>query len=78
MNNVTRKTEIAPIDGTPVKRMFWSIIGDYNLKTGLCELIDNPLDFWMLGKRRKPLRMLNSLESSASGVSGLAWHLASK
>src|SRR6266702_3682910 len=47
MDTVTRKTEIGPIDGTPIKRMFWSIISDYNLKTALCELVDNPLDIWM-------------------------------
>jgi hypothetical protein len=43
---VDRKTEIAPIDGTPVKRMILSIISDYDLKTGLCELVDNSLDQW--------------------------------
>src|SRR5690348_17101773 len=35
---VTKKTEIGPVDGTPDKRMYWSIISDYGLKTGLCEL----------------------------------------
>src|SRR6266568_1042695 len=44
MDTVTRKTEIGPIDGTPLKRMFWSIISDYDLKTALCELVDNALD----------------------------------
>jgi hypothetical protein len=43
---IDRKTEIAPIDGTPVKRMILSIISDYDLKTGLCELVDNSLDQW--------------------------------
>jgi len=43
---VARKTEIAPVDGTPVKRMFWSIISDYDLRTGLCELVDNAIDPW--------------------------------
>ncbi|SEI21932.1 ATP-binding protein [Tardiphaga sp. OK245] len=47
MAGVFRKTEIEPIDGTPVKRMFWSIISDYNLKTALSELVDNALDVWM-------------------------------
>lgn len=43
---IDRKTEIPPIDGTPVKRMILSIISDYDLKTGLCELIDNAIDQW--------------------------------
>jgi len=47
MTGVLRKTEIEPIDGTPVKRMFWSIISDYNLETALSELVDNALDVWM-------------------------------
>jgi sensor histidine kinase regulating citrate/malate metabolism len=62
MTKVTRKTEITPIDGTPDKRMFWSIISDYDLKTGLCELIDNALDLWMSSKPRLDLRIAISLD----------------
>lgn len=43
---IDRKTEIQSIDGTPVKRIILSIISDYDLKTGLCELIDNAIDQW--------------------------------
>jgi anti-sigma regulatory factor (Ser/Thr protein kinase) len=43
---VTHKTELEVIDGTPEKRFFLSLISDYNLKTGLCELVDNAIDFW--------------------------------
>jgi len=77
MATLTRKTEIAPIDGTPVKRMFWSIIRDYNLKTALCELVDNALDQWKLANRNKPLaisvnldvdRQLISVSDNAGGV----------
>lgn len=57
MASVTHKTEIGPIDGTPLKRMFWSIISDYGLKTGICELIDNALDLWMSGGKRRPLEI---------------------
>ena len=49
--SVIRKSEIEPVDGTPLKRMFWSIISDYNLKTGLCELVDNALDTWLRADR---------------------------
>lgn len=52
MSSVIVKREIGPIDGTPEKRMFWSIISDYDLKTGLCELIDNALDIWLRGEKR--------------------------
>jgi len=75
---VTRKTEIAPVDGTPDKRLFWSIISDYDLRTGLCELIDNALDLWILEQRRRPLtidvlldvdRQLIGVRDNAGGVS---------
>jgi hypothetical protein len=57
MIDVTRKSEVGILDGTPEKRMFWSIISDYDLKTGLCELVDNALDLWMSRGRRQPLRI---------------------
>jgi len=74
---VDRKTEIEPIDGTPNKRMFLSIISDYNLRTGLCELVDNAIDLWMSGDRKNSLgvsidldadRQLISVKDNAGGV----------
>ncbi len=61
MASVDRKTEIAPINGTPVKRMFWSIISDYGLLTGVCELVDNAIDLWNRGERKRPLTVLVDL-----------------
>ena len=43
---VDHKTPIQDVDGTPVKRVILSIIADYDLKTGLCELVDNAIDQW--------------------------------
>jgi hypothetical protein len=77
MATVTKKTEVGPIDGTPDKRMFWSIISDYDLKTGLCELVDNALDPWIIGKEKSPVeidiqldanRQLISVTDNAGGV----------
>jgi hypothetical protein len=77
LSRVSRKTEIEPIDGTPLKRMFWSIISDYDLKTGLCELVDNALDIWLRNERTgKPLieveldanRQLISVADNLGGV----------
>jgi Histidine kinase-, DNA gyrase B-, and HSP90-like ATPase len=62
MAMINRKTEVEPIDGTPVKRMFWSIISDYNLETAICELVDNAIDSWMLDNRKKTLSVSISLE----------------
>ena len=41
------KRESKIVDGTPKKRLFWSIISDYDLNTSICELIDNALDIWL-------------------------------
>jgi len=77
MTTITKKTEVGPLDGTPDKRMFWSIISDYDLKTGLCELVDNAIDCWIIGGKKKSLtiditldhnRQLISVVDDAGGV----------
>jgi hypothetical protein len=77
MPNVDRKTEIAALDATPEKRSFWSIISDYDLKTGVCELVDNAIDIWTISHRKNPLhveikldlpRQLLSITDNAGGV----------
>jgi Histidine kinase-, DNA gyrase B-, and HSP90-like ATPase len=74
---VTTKTQIGPVDGTPDKRMYWSIISDYGLKTGLFELVDNALDRWTIATQSQPLtvditldaaRQLISINDNAGGV----------
>ena len=78
MPAATRKKELKTIDGTPEKRIFLSIISDYDLKTGLNELIDNALDLWTLNKRKRdlridvlldPARQIVSVKDNAGGVS---------
>ncbi|BAV33400.1 histidine kinase [Sulfuricaulis limicola] len=77
MGEVTGKREVVTLDGTPDKRMFWSIISDYDVQTALCELIDNAIDQWMGTKLRAPLavelvldadRQLISVEDNAGGI----------
>jgi Histidine kinase-, DNA gyrase B-, and HSP90-like ATPase len=77
MASVTIKTESGVVDGTPDKRVFWSIISDYGLVTGLCELVDNALDLWTLNGRTGAVtvkinlekdRQLISVEDDAGGV----------
>lgn len=41
MANDFSKREVITLDGTPDKRLYWSIISDYDIQTALCELIDN-------------------------------------
>jgi hypothetical protein len=71
------KRPVQSVDGSPKKRLFWSIISDYDLKTALCELIDNPLDQWLVENKGSPLtigleldvdRKLISVKDNAGGV----------
>jgi len=77
MSLVTQKREAGLLDGTPNKRMYWSIISDYDIKTGLCELIDNAIDLWMATRPRPALmielhldaeRQLIQIKDTAGGV----------
>lgn len=40
------------LDATPEKRIFLSIISEYDLKRSICELIDNSIDLWSKTKKR--------------------------
>ena len=66
---VTIKTEVGQLDGTPVKRMFWSIISDYDLGTGICELIDNAIDLWMLDGQQSNLKIQVTLDTDRQLIS---------
>jgi hypothetical protein len=78
MSHVMYKTEIGSIDGTPEKRTFWSLASDYDIATGICELLDNAIDLWMMQKSRRSLlvqllldsdRQLIVIKDNAGGVS---------
>ena len=69
---------LTTIDGTPKKRLFLSIISDYDLKTGLSELVDNALDFWISNGKKSNLtinivldadRQFIQVRDNAGGVS---------
>jgi hypothetical protein len=81
---VDHKTPIQDVDGTPVKRVILSIIADYDLKTGLCELVDNAIDQWSDRKYSGALtialdldvaRQVISVRDDAGGVSKDDLHL---
>lgn len=71
------KREIKIVNGTPNKRLFWSIMSDYTLKTSICELIDNALDMWLKNGRSTSLsinidldwnRQIIKIQDCAGGV----------
>ncbi len=62
MKPALQKTDVGTLNGTPDKRIYWSIISDYDLKTGVCELVDNAIDQWRINKRRAPLHVAIDLD----------------
>ncbi|MBU0621286.1 MAG: ATP-binding protein [Gammaproteobacteria bacterium] len=69
---MTQKT----LDATPEKRLFLSIISEYDLKRSVCELIDNAIDLWSKTKRADLVININaderqqsiSIEDNAGGI----------
>ncbi|MBC8501195.1 MAG: ATP-binding protein, partial [DPANN group archaeon] len=49
------KKEVGTIKAIPSKRLFLSIIADYDLNRSICELIDNSLDIWIREGKKKHL-----------------------
>jgi hypothetical protein len=56
------KREIKTVNGTPNKRMYWSIISDYSLNTAICELVDNALDIWLKGGQKTHLKIVINVD----------------
>jgi hypothetical protein len=51
------KTVVEQVDATPTKRLFLSIIADYDLTRSVSELIDNALDLWITNGKKQPVRV---------------------
>jgi anti-sigma regulatory factor (Ser/Thr protein kinase) len=57
------KKQIDTLDATPSKRLFQSIIADYDLNKAISELVDNALDIWTKGNRQKAIQIEISLDA---------------
>ncbi len=71
------KIQVRNVNAAPEKRLFWSIISDYNINTAICELIDNALDIWVKAGRKASLdiniildteRQLITIQDTSGGV----------
>jgi Histidine kinase-, DNA gyrase B-, and HSP90-like ATPase len=62
------KKEIGTVDATPTKRIFYSIIADYDLNRSICELVDNGLDVWVRSKRAKPITIKIDLDNTQQTI----------
>ena len=49
------KQFLGNLDATPTKRLYQSIIADYDLGKAICELVDNAIDIWTTGNREANL-----------------------
>lgn len=47
------KNKVDTVEATPSKRLFLSIIADYDLDRAICELIDNAIDVWIRSVKKK-------------------------
>src|SRR5258708_3218086 len=62
------KKEIDKVDGTPSKRLFLSIIADYDLNRSICELGDNGLDVWVRGGRASTITISITLDKGQQTI----------
>lgn len=51
------KKDVGTINAIPSKRLYLSIIADYDLNRSMCELIDNALDIWIKTEKSNPLKV---------------------
>lgn len=56
------KRDIGIVEATPSKRLFLSIIADYDLQRAMCELIDNAIDVWIRNDKIGSVRIEVSLD----------------
>jgi len=56
------KKEIEPVSATPSKRIYLSIIADYDLNRSICELTDNALDIWKKNDISNPINISIKLD----------------
>jgi sensor histidine kinase regulating citrate/malate metabolism len=56
------KKEVDMVNAVPSKRLFLSIIADYNLNRSICELVDNAIDIWIKSEEKKSIEIKVDLD----------------
>lgn len=62
------KKEVEQLDATPSKRLFLSIIADYDLNRSICELVDNGLDVWVRGGKARDISIQITLDKIQQSI----------
>jgi hypothetical protein len=70
-NKCRQSEQIDLIDATPNKRIYRSIIADYDLNTGISELIDNAIDVWSTLTGGPDLKIIGSSCKSVHGTGAI-------
>lgn len=66
---VDMKKEIDTVSAIPSKRLFQSIIADYDTNTSICELIDNVIDIWIINGKKNPVSVNIILNQNQQTIS---------
>ena len=62
------KREVDTLVATPEKRIFLSIIADYDLNRSICELVDNAIDVWVRGGRQSSIEIKIDLDKAQQTI----------
>ena len=62
------KEQAGILDATPSKRLYLSIIADYDINKAICELIDNALDIWAIDGRAKGISIDVTLDTNQQRI----------
>ncbi|MXO70288.1 ATP-binding protein [Alteraurantiacibacter buctensis] len=62
------KKQVGKLNAVPSKRLFLSIIADYDLNKSICELIDNAFDMWTRNGRTVPITVEVALDREENRI----------
>jgi Histidine kinase-, DNA gyrase B-, and HSP90-like ATPase len=62
------KRQVGKLDAVPSKRLFLSIIADYDLNKSICELVDNGFDVWTRAGRKNDINIKLSLNEQQGTI----------
>lgn len=62
------KSQVDQIDATPQKRLYLSIIADYDTKKAICELVDNAIDIWTKTSHKSKLNIEVTLDANQQRI----------
>lgn len=62
------KVQVDTLDAVPSKRLFLSIIADYDLQRSICELVDNGLDVWIRNDRKGSIHIKVLLDTDQQRI----------